>query len=140
MNYSRMIGFTGEPDRRPLCMGAPMQGHSGGGGESSPEESSSSSLSPLSPSKQQHLAWSRHLQLPQHNPKCLMSHTHSGNGRSPRQEHSVHGPTATRPLDWIKRALMYEGRCVTTCWSVMAPRMKGTSHPGKAKTACCRLL
>jgi hypothetical protein len=95
------------------------------------------------PARTEHrAAWSRHLQLAQHPPKCPTTRRHSGNGRGPNTAplQALHGLATASPRDWMRMAFMYDGRCVDTWAGVIEPRTNSTSWPGSANTARACLL
>jgi hypothetical protein len=98
---------------------------------------------------EQEAAKSRHLQLLQQLPKWPLSRTQMGKGLAhPRPasaaiaaRHRWQGRCTCTPLEWIKRALMYDGRCDCTCAAVILSRRTTMDRPGRANTArdCCEV-
>ena len=84
-------------------------------------------------------AWSAHLQFAHALPKCSVLSRHSGNGlrqfACSRFWHPLQTVAAATPRDWIKIALMYEGRESATRWGMTIPLFIITFWPAKASSA-----
>ena len=110
---------------------------------SAPEsESPSPSLSAGTKVSVQRAAWSRHLQLPQHPPKCPLIERHSGKGPRPgfvRHWKHESSPVREAPRLCIRIAFIYPGLWDKTWAPVMRPRTNTTFWPGRARTTLCTL-